>query len=250
MSIVICSLVLAMIVQIYFSAKSAQQIQTAINDIEFNATRTITILSNELKRAGHIGCARLSADFPLKQNEYINANNVIVGTQNEIQVRYVDLPGVVLKQNTAGMLVTTTDREFNANDILMISDCQKAEVFRVKTAKSSDNVQYITPETPLVYQYDANAEIGRLVSNRYYVDTGDTSKNLFVEDIDHKHKALVDHVSALSFVYTIRRGSQLTDVKANEVADWSQILGVSADIKVVTTVPELEKIWHMYVAIS
>lgn len=249
-SIVIASFLLIILVQIYFETKNAQVLQAAITDVEFNASRTISILSSELKRAGHIGCAHLSQDFPLNSNNFISANNIIVGKDNEIQIRYVDLPGVILKQISAGTLVASHEKEFKENDILMISDCHKAEVFTVKAVQATDSLQNITPNEPLKNVYDENAEIGRVVNNRYYLDNTDAGHSLFVEDIEHKKIVLVDHVDEISFLYTIPFGSQFTDVKATTVADWTRVVGVAADIKVSAASSELEKIWHMYVAIS
>lgn len=43
-AITLGGLLLSLIVEIYLEAKNAQQLQTAINDIEFKANRTISIL--------------------------------------------------------------------------------------------------------------------------------------------------------------------------------------------------------------
>lgn len=249
-AIAIGGLLLGLIVEIYLEAKNAQQLQTAINDIEFNANRTIAILSNDLKRAGHIGCARLTADFPLKKTNIINANNKIVGKKDEIQIRYVDLPAVVLRQMSMGTLMVSNEKIFKENDILMISDCHKAEVFRVKSNTLSDDKQYIVPVRPLNFEYGENAEIGPVINNRYFLDKTDGGKRLFVEDIHHKRMSLVDNIEEIFFLFTVKQGYQSIDVHANEVTDWSQLVGVAADIKVITTLPALEKNWHMYVALS
>lgn len=248
-SLAIGLVLLALMVEIYLDAKGAQQVQVAINDIEFNAKRTITILASEVKRAGHIGCARLTADFPLNQNNVINVGNIIHGSDKEIQVRYSDLPGAAYKDMNAGTLLVSDDIQFNDNDVLMIADCKKAEVFHVKSVKTIDHTQYIIPNAPLINAYDDNAEIGKVIINRYFVGHNEEGKSLYVEDIDNKKLALVDNVTDLTFKYTIKQGNQIIDVPANQVKDWSLVIGVAADIKIAAKMPALEKIWHMYVAI-
>lgn len=147
-------------------------------------------------------------------------------------------------------LIASNEKIFNDNDILMISDCHKAEVFRVKSVRLSEDKQYIVPLSPLHSGYEENAEIGRVINNRYFIDSTDDGKHLVVEDIHHKKMSLVYNIDKLDFLYTIKHGHQLIDVHQNEVTDWSKVVGVGADIKVITNVPVLEKVWHMYVALS
>lgn len=248
-AIAIGTLLLVMFVQIYFGIRSATELQVAINDIEFNARRAITILSSELKRAGHIGCARLSAEFPLVQNNIINNSNKVLGSDDQIAVKYVDLPGVVLIEMNNDSLIVTNDKEFKANELLMISDCNKGEVFRVKNVSVHGDLQTITPETKLLNVYDDNAEVGRIVSNRYFVRDDGESKSLMVEDIEHRKITLVENVMAINFVYTVNEGAQIKELQASEVQDWSKVVGVFANIKVTTQRPTFEKVWHMYVAL-
>lgn len=126
-------IVLGIIAEIFLVTKERQRYQAAINDVELSATRTISILSDEIKRAGHIGCARLTADFPVASFDpsLLRAVNKLKGGRHEIIVRYADLPGAVLQQFSRESMVASTDVIFKKNDILMIADCEKAEILEL-----------------------------------------------------------------------------------------------------------------------
>lgn len=86
------------------------------------------------------------------------------------------------------------------------------------------------------------------MSNRYYIDTSDDSLGLYVEKINHHKMILVDNVKEISFKYTLTRNKKLADVNAENIIDWSKVIGVHAEIKIIANPPLTEKTWYMYVA--
>ena len=66
-ALTISFLVLAALLEMYLGSQRSYKLQTALSDIQYNATSAIAFLTADIQAAGGIGCQCLSADFP---NEY------------------------------------------------------------------------------------------------------------------------------------------------------------------------------------
>ncbi|SRR5579885_1135090 len=247
---------LGIVFEVYLGCERSLALQAALMTIQDNAETAISILHSEIDRAGYIGCSLLTNDFPIADStDYsLSAVNRLTGTDsNQITVRYQAFPGAELLASMQGntSMIVNNQVQFSEGDILLISDCSRAEIFQVAKVSRQHHVQTIMPRVPLHYRYAANAELDRLEINRYFVaNTGRTDRDgspmysLYREDIHHVKSELVEGVSDMRILYSVYKAGAYTDVPAASVTDWSQVKGVSIDLLVSGT--QSKKTWHMY----
>ncbi|HLB42191.1 MAG TPA: prepilin-type N-terminal cleavage/methylation domain-containing protein [Gammaproteobacteria bacterium] len=242
----------------YIANQKSDQLQTTINQIQNNANNAINLLNTEIHRTGYIGCANLTNDFPIisYQDYSIKPSNKLIGNKNELTIRHMDDSNTILQntQKNKSVLYTSKEIEFAVNDILIISNCKKAEIFQVASVFITKDYQKITSTHPLQEEYQSYAEIGRLVINRYFIaktnrinPNGSSVFALYVEDIFHRKFELVDGINHMNIMYTLKKNGRLIDASAPAVHDWSKVLGVHINLTIFS--PPITKHWYSYVAI-
>lgn len=233
----------------YLMMQSQQIFQNKSNDVILHAREWINLLHHEIHFAGKIGCTKLKSGFPVYSiyPDLLTEHNQITGKKHEMTVRYQHFSGSVLlkKMNNRSFLEVSIDEKFYPKNIVMISDCQKAEIFKIKKISFSKQSQKIYPELPLHYLFSTYAELGKVHVNRYYLaKNNNQSETLYVEDILHKHYALIDGFTSLSFSYHFKDDKGLfffaDEIKGN--ANHLVGIDVVAKMKGVRS----DEIWHTY----
>jgi len=248
-------ILIAIVFDIYLASQKSLNTQSVLNALQDNATQAISILKSELHQAGYIGCAKLTVDFPLVSHSAVTLTpeNKMMGSSNKITIKYASFPTNTLLTNMQNETVMILD-EMNkvmVGNILLISDCQHAEIFKVQQVKHKRYQQTVMADTPLNYRYAANAEVSQLKVNHYFIaktkrkdKLGNPIYSLFSEDIKHRKHELVEGIQQIIISYTLNRDGILTDVSAQEVDSWAKVAGVGIEL----TLKELhlQKTWFMY----
>jgi type IV pilus assembly protein PilW len=245
--------------EMYLASQKSYRLQIALNHIQDNAKTAIDSLTDDIRKAGHIGCARLTNEFPIVSNVpySITPQNKLIGSHSELTVRYVEPHGVVLRESMIDntTLYTTAEIHFSIDDIVVISDCKQADIFQVGEVVLSRGVQMIIPVHPLHHHYEQYAEIGRLAINHYAVakknrknSDGTQVFSLFVDHIKQHKTEWVADINSLQLLYSVNQKGKLTDVPASAIEDWSNVVGVAIDVELVF--PPIKKIWHAYVSLA
>lgn len=260
LAITIGLIIISVLMEIFLTSQQSSRLQSALYSIQDNADAAIAILSNEIHQAGMLGCARLTHDFPIIQHgEYqLTTKNKLLGTtKNAITVRYAKYPHSFLKEAMQDdvTLHASEQNHFASGDILIISDCNQAEIFMAEKVKLKHGIQEITASTPLHNRYKQFAEISTLIVNTFYAAKTNRKNRdgtpvyaLFLEDRLHHKSELIANVNQLNIAYTINHAGQLLDVSSNEVKNWAEVLGVAIDLDL--QVPPIKKRWHMYAALQ
>lgn len=258
-TIVISSLLLNLLMKIYLTSEKVMQWQAALNKIQNNANDVNLILNSEVKKAGHIGCAKLTSEFSVTPyHEYsLNIKNKLTGNDHELTIRYADYPTANLVQtmNDQTHLNVSRNIKFTSGDIVLISNCKWAEIFQVAKVKVSHEVQEIISSSQLKHYFELNSEISRYEVNHYYIHkTNRTHRDgsyvyaLFVDN-NYQHKTeLVSDVTNLDLKYTVYQQGKLVDVMASQIKDWANVQGVAYDTQLVSS--PFKKIWYGYAALS
>jgi hypothetical protein len=224
------------VIRLYLISEKSTHLQQALTHIQDDAHDAIYILTSEIKKAGNIGCARLTSDFPVAAyREYtLTAENKRIVHDHELIIRYMDYPHASLLKITNHSLWVSNHAKFLEEDILVISDCKHAEMFQVAQIKMEENKQKLITTSPLKYHYEKNAEISRLQINRYFIDKtrrtysdGSSIYALFVETKDHRKLELVANISAIQFTRDVQSG---------------------VNISLQVTSPPFKKQWYAYAA--
>lgn len=222
---------------VYLISQRNQQTQLTFQQSQSRATKAIQVLTNEIKQAGWIGCARLAPDFPIQQySKYtLSAQNRIQGQVNELSVRYVQPLGVELIEISAvdAKLIVGLQHQFHANDVLVIADCQKAEIFKVRHVAVFHGKQVLTAMEPLHHQFPVRTEINRLVINRFFIaktkdrlSDGTPLFALYLIDITGQKIRLVEGIYDLQFHYYLATNGQVSQTPQSAVVDATQLAAV------------------------
>lgn len=191
--------------QIYLTCQQNLQLETALTQLTYHAQRAAAIFQYEIKHAGNIGCARLTPDFPLfpYENYQLNASNKISSSQqNEITIRYAEYPNTIVVETVTdkNRIYLNNKIHFKPGNILLIADCNKAEVIIVRSVKQVHYMQEITLTKPLQYQYAKFTEVSRLILHRFFVRKSKHkpyANALFYEDIYHKQYEVLSNVNEM-----------------------------------------------------
>lgn len=258
-SVVIGLILLGMLMGIYIAIQRHERLQHAMNKMQNNAKSVFSLFRYELHHAGQIGCPRLSADFPVRQypGYSITANNKLYGTDKMLEIRHAAFPNVVLEENMQEKTILYASRNimYGSGDILIISDCQHAEIFQVSNVFVAHGMQKIISIRPLHNLYQQNAEIGRLQVNQYYVEKSNRKNkdgtyvySLFLHDINNIRTELVEGIHELHFRYVINELDSAIEVAASNVTDWSKVSGVAIEFTVQE--PPFNKTWHLFASLA
>jgi hypothetical protein len=213
-SLTISFFILDALFSIYLTCKKNFSLQSHLSNIQENALTALQILKTDIEVAGFIGCARLGENFPLQNHTayLFNANNRLVGTPHSMTVRHMHTRVSALAQPMQDFisLKLSGPRKYAAKQIMIISDCQSADIFSIQSARLlAKNLQLITASTPLSKSYDTNAEAAELVETTYFVNnTGRRSRDgqpiyaLFMGNINAHTVEVVENINALNFDYT------------------------------------------------
>lgn len=253
-------LIISILFAIYLSSMHSYRLQNALNQLQENAQTASHILTTEIHRAGYIGCARLTEDFPLifyPPFTLTPQNKITSSPHNEMMVRHMSLPAAVLMEplRNASSLQVSNHVHFTSGEILMISDCKKAEVFAVKEVEVVRGMQVIYPVRPLQYHYEKQAEVSQLSINTYFIANtkrtyldGTPLYALFVRDNNQRKFELVEGIQQMTIRYTVKQDGNLIELPAEQIAKGSTLVGVAIDLNLIS--PPVNKIWHLYAAVS
>jgi hypothetical protein len=250
-------LLLSILTEIYVTAQKSYHLQIALQQIQTHAQLATDILTSEIQQAGHIGCAKLTADFPiLTYSSYpLTPQTKLIGTDHMLTVRYVEFPAMELMvtMHDAKTLYVNKGKNY-LHKILVISDCSTAEMFIPEVLAQENHFYKITPFVPLHHLYAQHAEIGKLVINSFYIQKtkrlhqdGTPIYALYRQDIQHRKIALVEGVEQMNIQYSIKQNNTLINLPANAILDWQAVVGVAIDLQI--SEESLHEIWHVYVPV-
>lgn len=239
-ALTISLLIFSIVRTIFLTTEKSFSTQHALSSIQENARNAIELLQSDIHAAGYIGCAKLNYDFPLKNfpgYEFTSKNKIVVN-ENTITLRHASVNHTYLTRamQDSSTLHTTLETSFFADEILLISDCKSAEIFKVKKASANQYEQSITTTAPLSNQYLQNAEVSKLEINTYFI--GKTSRQsrdgspiyaLYMTDVNKTKLELVEGVDGMKTVLTDNGVDLVLQLSAPEN-------------------PSLHKIWYDWIA--
>jgi len=237
-SLAIGLLIINLLMETYLASQKSLKLETALNNIQNNAQSAISILTNEIHQSGHIGCAKLSPDFPiisLPDYELNSENKIVINNKNELIIRYAKYENAYLTEamKRKNRIYFKGDNNISSKDILLISDCKSAEIFTARNIKKINDSYEVTLTSPLHHRYDKYAEISRLIINKFYVaktnrkyPDGKSVYGLYMDNIHHQKMEVVSGISAMHI--------NLMENKS----------GVAIDFDMES--PQIRKKWHMF----
>lgn len=146
--------------------------------------------------------------------------------------------------------VSTRPMPFNKGDVVMISDCDKADLFRISDISGGQltngtSCSSLTPNTPcnataqFSKQYDTAARVFRYVTRRYYIrPNANGNPSLYMDSNGGTAVELVEGIESLQVLYGVRDLSsgatpppiQYKKASAMSASDWPNVISVKIGI--------------------
>jgi hypothetical protein len=242
LTIALSLVLLVTLIQLYLTSMRSLHMQVALHNMRHHASSAIGALRFSIHQSGYIGCARLTSDFPIKSVEGFTLtpeNKLHSEHLGELTVRYADPVHETLIEGMHNryFIKVTRDHVFQEGDFLIISNCQKAEIFRVKKVYLTRHSQLILPMHLLQDRYEKNSEVARLVVNKFFVNS------TLHEDDDE----IANDIHDLQFSFTISEQGMFTDLPPEKIEDWSKVVGVS--VRLTVSSPPYQKVWYAYIKV-
>lgn len=252
-------LIISLVFTTYLANQKNQNLENELNHIQQNARNSIDILKNAIHQTGEMNCGKITNNFPVFPFEHysFNSKNKLSGNDHEFTIRYMDIKrSVFLKKINKDRLILTTDNnvQLHANDILIISDCKQAEIFKVKSIEINSHGQKIFLQNPLHYWFIPYAEIARLKIDHYYIGQTDRKNEkkrtifaLYLKDIYGQKSELVENINDMKLIYSISKDSKIINSSAKNIVDWSHVVGIGIDLTLASQT--YVKHWYTYATI-
>jgi type IV pilus assembly protein PilW len=253
------------IYQAFFSTTTTAQVQESNSRIQENGRFAIEILKKDVRMAGYLGCAnlnRVSVNVIAKTppvnlfgpstvlRGYESGNgwadkpaHFVAGT-DVIEIHSATALGVTLDEKlgtvNANIKLSSIPAGIKVGDVLFISDCNNADVFRATNVSSGGgkttiaHAANLNASNNLSTTYGTDAEVMSFVSSTYFIGNNAAGNpSLFRRDQDGNGigltDELVEHVETMQLLYGVDAdGDRVVDdyVAANAVGDWRNVLSV------------------------
>ncbi len=272
----------AAIIQVFVATRSSYRVQEALAQIQASSRYALHFLGKDIRMAGFQGCASIGATTPAVQavnpgTDYIlDENSVVVGYDNlpasnafnaventdAITLRLGVVQSALLTKNmdasNANIQVSANAFNFEVGDVIMITDCEGSDVFRI-TSMSKDSGDQVTlshavstdgnVQPHLSKTYDGSAQFTAIETVHYYIgDTGRVTTSggpiraLYVQRRKPNSQGgllapaqLVEGVEDMQITYgedTNNTGAVNTYVDAASVTSWGKVLSVRIELLV------------------
>jgi len=258
-------LLITSLYELYISNKNNYHLQEGLSRLQENGRLAGHILNQGIRGAGYIGCSRYQDNFPLtnipaqtgmqfKPQDIIkgyhasgrswtpslpkNLSRKVKPDTDAITVTQVVTPlaSLVTDMTDTQHLLTTSNAKFKKNELLLISDCQHADVFKVSYASRSSRTttQKITTAHPLHNYYKKYADVGELISTSYYIrkttrknNEGQRIYSLYRINSGSRAEELIEGVQDMHIEYGVSNNDTLLIYKkANQITDWQHVRSV------------------------
>lgn len=271
-------LLLGAILQIFISAKASYRMNSGLARVQETGRFATEILAGDIRMAGYQGCMTLDqitpnvivknppselllydpANILRGQNNLASGNTLgaIVGSDSLSILRAsptaAHLTGNMSADN-ANIQIDGNPAGFEANDILMITDCADADIFRASSVSNSTNTvtiahaSNVNTSNRLSKAYQDDARLMAFESATYFVrdtnrdnEVGDPIYGLYRQPLNGTPVELVAGVEDMQVLYgedTNADGSVDSYANAGAVADFTNVLSIRLALLVSSVAP-------------
>ena len=271
-------LLLGAVFQIFVSAKASYRMNEGLARLQETGRFAADILAGAIRMAGYQGCMTLDqltpnvivADPPDDLNLYdpahilmgendLAAGNTLgaVAGSDSLTIRSASAANAHLTGNmnadNANIQIDGNPAGFKQNDILMITDCASADIFRASSVSSGSgtitiaHANNVNTGNRLSKAYQGDAQVMAFIATTYFVkdtgrknETGDPVYGLYVQRLGGTPVELVAGVEDMQVLYGVdinADGSVDDYVKARAVADFSNVISARIALLVSSVAP-------------
>ena len=237
LALLLSFLLFSLLVTLYLAQQEHFQLKTDLVRLHQGAQRALSLLHEDLQMAGYLGCPHLRAALALKNTTALSltSKTKLSFDGNLLVVKHRSLKAVPLLQpmETPNTLFVSEAASFSEGQLLLLSDCQHADLFEVATIEKDGQRQRLTPKVPLGYLYREGAELGFMEVKRYslensgrYDQNGQPLQALYLTQGRNNKQEIIEGVTdfAVSATYLSKEGLNESPLAELEGA---KVLGIS-----------------------
>lgn len=230
-------LLLSTLFVIYLHIVTASNNIDAVLDLNEKSDQMNSILKQALLNAGNLGCRKMNII------QYVG--KTFFGEDHAITVKYMKYPYATILKNMQDYQTIYANQvtRFSPNEIVILADCEGAEVVTVAAVASEHGMQKIVLTQPVKNNYLLGANIGVFKNDYYHLK----SQSFYVADNEHGDAVLIDGIANISFKYSVLTHGQIVDQDAGAITDWSKVKGVQWEATVMSA--GMNKKVYAYVAL-
>jgi len=198
--------ILMLLWQAFNTIRLSSRQQNGLMQLQETGRMANLLLSEDIRKAGHIGCRSVAPDYPIQSNiastefyflqgislQIFHAdrsntrkswtptlpeklkNSVLPSTDVIVIERTHDKPNYLKESlsSTGSPLAIQfnhSNQSYVINDYLIISDCIGADLIRIDTISGSDTAKILHYTTPLSHAYAKLSELARFKQIAYYI---------------------------------------------------------------------------------
>jgi type IV pilus assembly protein PilW len=254
------------IVEIYLSTKSGYNMQDGLSRLQENARFAFDFLSRDLRMAGESGgCRNLSEIEPnviaenytvdFGEGNYIQGYDsgsgwsnptslTRVGNSDVLVVRRAAVADTQLTGNmtavNANIQITNNPLAFKAGEILIISDCETADVFAASGVSTGNitiaHASNVNTANFLSKAYDQTARLMRFEQTTYFLaNNPDGNPSLYKVDLYGNANEIVTGIEDMQVEYGVDSSGDLRvdeykGAGAMTSADWDGVVSVKVNL--------------------
>ncbi|HET8700841.1 MAG TPA: PilW family protein [Nitrococcus sp.] len=273
-------LLLGAVFQIFISAKASYRMNEGLAQIQETGRFATDLLASAIRMAGYQGCMTLDqitphiivanppADLQIYdpanvitgQNDLAASNTLgAVAGSDSLTIRGASAVGARLTGNmsadNANIQIDSNPGGFKQNDILMITDCASADIFRATSVSNSSGSSTVTiahadstnTDNRLSKAYQGNARVMQFIATTYFVkdtgrknEAGDPIYSLYVQRLGGTPVELATGVDSMQVLYgvdTNADGSVDEYVNAGAVTDFTDVISARVALLVRSVEP-------------
>jgi type IV pilus assembly protein PilW len=260
-AMVIQFILLAGMVYVYSSSRMMFTVNEQMSRVQENGRYLTDVLLYDIRMAGYSGCRSLSEIIPniianspptfasltdgisvfengtgwTNPTAFTRVAGTDVITLQSTQGSGVSLSGNMTADN-ANIQISSNPDGLVANDLILISDCSRADLFRASSVSSSGSVTIahannVNTDNKLSKAYGDDAQIMSFDAHTYFIGTGANGEPGFYQHSFNSNTAtlLAEGVESLQLLLAEDTSDdQEPDVYVNATAviDWEAVIGV------------------------
>ncbi len=249
-AMVIGLIILAAVSTLFANSNKNYKTTDSLARLQENARTAVQFLSNDIRRAGYIGCMGSIDNVQVNLNGG-NINGILLapftgteggGTASDtLTLQYLDLTSSVAvtasMQSEGESLTVAAGHPFKQYDIVAVTDCDKTDVFQItNNAASGTTIAHASGSLPAPYQgnstgnlskaYSTNAFIMKFSQLKYEIRNGASGR----PSLWRGGEELVEGIENMQVLYgyrtdpTIRAPNVYATV--NNVPSWKSVVSV------------------------
>lgn len=251
---------------VFLGTRGAFRVTDNLSRIQENARYALELLGRDIRMAGYVGCGNLAttrvttiANAPVPK---LDASNALIGYNNgsgwtnpttiprpapvsdlgdvlSIMGAFggeVNLTGNLTPVN-ANLQMSGNPHGYAANDILIVTDCSKADIFRATSVSSSGGIVTMAHSNSTntgnrTGAYRNDAFVMRMEQFTYFLGNNPAgNRSLYRVGLNNQAEELVEHVQNMQFRYGIDTdGDGAVNSYTDTPANWAQVVSVTVSL--------------------